>query len=53
MLDLNFGGKGLLDARDFLARLQSKLKVATFEELAVPLRIVATDYLHQTRDKRH
>ena len=44
MLDLNFGGKGLLDAREFLARLHSKLKVSTFEELAIPLRIVATDF---------
>ena len=44
MLDLDFSGKGLLDVRDFLARLQSKLKVATFEELAIPLRIVAADF---------
>ena len=44
MLDLNFGGKGLLDAREFLARLHSKLKVSTFEELEVPLRIVAADF---------
>jgi len=44
ILDLNFSGKGLLDVKDFLARLQSKLKVSTFEELAVPLRIVAADF---------
>jgi NTE family protein len=44
ILDLNFHGKGLLDVKDFLARLASKLKVPTFEELAVPLRIVATDF---------
>jgi len=44
ILDLNFSGKGLLDVKDFLARLQSKLKVSTFEELAIPLRIVAADF---------
>lgn len=44
MLDLNLGGKGLLDVKDFLAHLQSKLRVSTFEELAIPLRIVASDF---------
>lgn len=44
ILDLNFSGKGLLDVKDFLARLQSRLKVSTFEELAIPLRIVAADF---------
>jgi NTE family protein len=44
MLEFNFDGKGLLDVKDFLARLQSKLKVATFEELAIPLRVVAADF---------
>ncbi|NNJ98598.1 MAG: patatin-like phospholipase family protein, partial [Gammaproteobacteria bacterium] len=44
MLDLDFGGKGLLDAREFLARLHSKLNVSSFEELAIPLRIVAADF---------
>jgi NTE family protein len=44
ILDLNFSGKGLLDVKNFLARLQSKLKVSTFEELEIPLRIVATDF---------
>jgi NTE family protein len=44
ILDLNFHGKGLLDVKDFLARLASKLKVPTFEELAVQLRIVAADF---------
>ena len=44
MLEFNFDGKALLDVKDFLARLQSKLKVATFEELAIPLRVVAADF---------
>ena len=44
MLDLDIGGKGLLDVKDFLARLDSKLKVSSFEELAIPLKIVAADF---------
>lgn len=44
ILELDFSGKGLLDAKDFLARLQSKLNVSTFDELKIPLRIVAADF---------
>ena len=44
MLEFNFDGKALLDVKDFLARLQSRLKVTTFEELAIPLRVVAADF---------
>lgn len=44
LLDLNFGGKGILDARDFLSRLDAELKVSTFEELQIPLKIVAADF---------
>ena len=44
MLDLDFSGKGLLDTKDFLARLQSRLQVSSFEELVIPLRIVAADF---------
>ena len=44
VLDLDFSGKGLLDTKDFLARLESILKVSSFEELVIPLRIVAADF---------
>ena len=44
ILDLDFSGNGLLDIKDFLARLASKLKVSTFGELAIPLQIVAADF---------
>jgi NTE family protein len=44
LLDLDFSGKGLLDIKTFLAHLQEEIKVTTFEELKIPLRIVAADF---------
>lgn len=41
-LDLDDGG--LLDSTGFLDFLQEKLQVSTFEELDIPLKLVAADY---------
>ena len=40
--DLDDGG--LLDSQGFLDFLHEKIRVSTFEELAIPLKIVAADY---------
>lgn len=41
-LDLDDGG--LLDSTGFLSFLQEKIQVSTFEELKIPLKLVAADY---------
>ncbi|MBE0511027.1 MAG: patatin-like phospholipase family protein [Chromatiales bacterium] len=44
LLRLNLGNGGLLDASGFLEFLASHIKARRFDELAIPLAIVATDY---------
>ena len=44
LLDLSFSGVGLLDIQEFLAHLQERIGVNTFEGLQIPLRIVAADF---------
>lgn len=42
--DLNFGPGGLFKGDRFMDFLYQSLRVATFKELAIPLRLVATDF---------
>ncbi len=44
MFDPQFVKSGIIKGEKFQSYLQSKIKVTTFEELKIPLRIVATDY---------
>jgi len=43
-LDLEFGNGGLLSAEKFVAFVQEAIQRSTFEELDIPLKIVATDF---------
>lgn len=47
LIDFNLGRNQLLSAERFLDELSSQLKVETFEELKIPLKIVATDFWEQ------
>lgn len=40
----SFSGTGLIDAQGILSFLLAEVKAATFEELAIPLLVVAADY---------
>lgn len=44
LLKFDFDDGGLLDSQGFLNFLKQKIRVATFEELTIPLKVVAADY---------
>lgn len=44
LLKFDFDDGGLLDSQGFLNFLKRKIRVATFEELTIPFKVVAADY---------